>query len=325
MQTRWIPVTAGIAVFIAGGTATGAMAQVPPAAPTPMPATVIAAAPRAPVSVAVVAPRAPVAITTYRDHQPLPELSRQGDPADSLYRAARNALQRGRYREAADIMRDLRNRYPKSSYVADSYYWEAYALSRTSGSSEWRRAASVLDEQASKYPDAAAKGDARSLRAEVSARLARGGDAAAAEDVTRIAVSAATPVPPRAPKSPRAPRPPRGGVYGRSKAAAERAVLRLAGQGLPAVVLRPARVFGPFSRIFVIRPIQAIAAGHFRWLGSPDVPCDMVYVDNVVEAILCSLRAPAESIAGQAFNVSDGHEMTWRQFYESLADPAVRT
>ena len=214
MQTRWIPVTAGIAVFIAGGTATGAMAQVPPAAPTPMPATVIAPAPRSPVSVAVVAPRAPVAITTYRDHQPLPELSRQGDPADSLYRAARNALQRGRYREAADIMRDLRNRYPKSSYVADSYYWEAYALSRTSGSSEWRRAASVLDEQASKYPDAAAKGDARSLRAEVSARLARGGDAAAAEDVTRIAVSAATPVPPRAPKSPRAPRPPRGGVAG---------------------------------------------------------------------------------------------------------------
>ena len=37
MQTRWIPVTAGIAVFIAGGTATGAMAQVPPAAPTPTP------------------------------------------------------------------------------------------------------------------------------------------------------------------------------------------------------------------------------------------------------------------------------------------------
>ncbi len=226
MQTRWIPVTAGIAVFIAGGTATGAMAQVPPAAPTPMRATVIAPAPSAPASVAALAPtapvaaksmritRAPVAITTYRDHQPLPELSRQGDPADSLYRAARNALQRGRYREAADIMRDLRNRYPKSSYVADSYYWEAYALSRTSGSSEWRRAASVLDEQASKYPDAAAKGDARSLRAEVSARLARGGDAAAAEDVTRIAVSAATPVPPRAPKSPRAPRPPRGGVAG---------------------------------------------------------------------------------------------------------------
>ncbi len=226
MQTRWIPVTAGLAVLVAGGTATGAMAQVPPAAPTPMPVTVIAPALRVPVSVAVAAPRAPVApmsvrvirapvaIVTYADNRPLPELSRQGDPADSLYRAARNALQRGRYREAADLMRDVRSRYPRSTYVADSYYWEAYALSRTSGSSEWRRAAAVLDEQASKYPAAAEKGDARTLRAEVSAKLARGGDANAAEDMTRIAVSAGTPVPPRAPRTPRAPRPPRGGVSG---------------------------------------------------------------------------------------------------------------
>jgi predicted dehydrogenase/nucleoside-diphosphate-sugar epimerase len=115
-------------------------------------------------------------------------------------------------------------------------------------------------------------------------------------------------------------RPASGSVYGQSKAAAERALFRLAGQGLPAVVLRPARVFGPFSRIFVTRPIQAIADGRFRWLGSPDVPCDMVYVDNVVEAILCSLRAPADAVAGEAFNVSDGHDMTWRQFYEFFTD-----
>lgn len=197
MQSRWIPVTAGIAVFLAGGTASLAMAQVP-------------SAPTAPMAVAVAAPRAAVAPVGMR----IPELSSQEDPADSLYRAARNALQRGRYREAADLMRDVRQRYPRSTYVADSYYWEAYALSRTAGSSEWRRAAAVLDEQASKYPTAAGKGDARALRAEVSAKLARSGDASAAEDMTRIAVSASAPTPPRAPRAPRAPRPPRTGVSG---------------------------------------------------------------------------------------------------------------
>lgn len=161
----------------------------------------------------------------------VPALQQADDPADSLYRAARTALQRGRFREAADLMRDIRQRYPRSTYVADSYYWEAYALARTSGSSEWRRAAASLDEQAQKYPDAAGKGDARALRAEVNAKLARQGDAAAAEDLTRVAVGASAPVAPTAPRPPRPPRPPRASG-GRTDCDAEDDVQAAALQGL---------------------------------------------------------------------------------------------
>jgi nucleoside-diphosphate-sugar epimerase len=114
-------------------------------------------------------------------------------------------------------------------------------------------------------------------------------------------------------------RPASGSVYGASKLQAERIVAKLAGRGLPAVIFRPARVFGPFGRTFVTRPIQAIAQGRFQWLGSPDVPCDMVYVDNVAEAILRAIAAPAERVVGQVFNVSDGLGMTWREFYHQLA------
>jgi predicted dehydrogenase/nucleoside-diphosphate-sugar epimerase len=114
-------------------------------------------------------------------------------------------------------------------------------------------------------------------------------------------------------------RPVRGSVYGESKLAAERAVLKLVERGLSATVFRPARVFGPFSRIFIHRPLQAIAAGCFSWLGAPDVPCDMVYVDNVAEALLAALFADPEAVHGEAFNLGDGDTSSWREFYDYFA------
>jgi predicted dehydrogenase/nucleoside-diphosphate-sugar epimerase len=115
-------------------------------------------------------------------------------------------------------------------------------------------------------------------------------------------------------------RPMRGSDYGESKLQAEQIVSKLAEQGLPAVIFRPARVFGAFARTFITRPIQAIAQQRFRWLGSPDVPCDMVYVDNVAEAILRGVAAPAAQVAGEVFAISDGLGTTWREFYRHFAD-----
>lgn len=115
-------------------------------------------------------------------------------------------------------------------------------------------------------------------------------------------------------------RPAKGSVYGESKAKAERVVWYYAGKGLPAVVFRPARVFGPFSNIFITRPLQAMKEGGFSWLAPPDVPCDMVYVDNVVEAFLCALFAPEERVCGEAFNIGDEDETSWRDFYAYFAE-----
>jgi HEAT repeat protein len=197
--------------------AMAADAQVP-APPAPAAAPSAAYAPYA-----AAAPRASRPATHAVTRLPS-EATLQGDPADSLYRSARSALQRGQFREAADAMRLLRSRHAKSGYVADSYYWEAYALSRVGGSAELRRATSSLDEQASRYPNAATRGDARTLRAELMARLARQGDATAAEDLTRTAMGAvAPPAPPAVPntpsaaRAPRAPSPPRPEARGQGR------------------------------------------------------------------------------------------------------------
>jgi nucleoside-diphosphate-sugar epimerase len=115
-------------------------------------------------------------------------------------------------------------------------------------------------------------------------------------------------------------RPARGSDYGETKTAAEAVIRKLAARGLNACIFRPARVFGPFSRIFIMNPLTAMSARGFHWLGAPDVPCDMVYVDNLVAAVLLALEAPAERMRGEDFNISDGERATWREFYEYFAD-----
>jgi predicted dehydrogenase/nucleoside-diphosphate-sugar epimerase len=116
------------------------------------------------------------------------------------------------------------------------------------------------------------------------------------------------------------PSPFKGSDYGESKLEAERVVAQAVNKGLSALILRPSRVYGPYSRIFIVRPIEAIAEGRFRWLGSPDVPADMVYVDNLVEAIVRSLEGPDDAIKGEVFNIGDGDDITWRAFYEYFAN-----
>ena len=115
-------------------------------------------------------------------------------------------------------------------------------------------------------------------------------------------------------------RPTRGSDYGETKAAAEAVIRKMAAKGLNACIFRPARVFGPFSRIFIMNPLTAMAARGFHWLGSPDVPCDMVYVDSVISAVMNAMEVPVDRMRGEDFNISDGDAQTWREFYESFAD-----
>ncbi len=98
------------------------------------------------------------------------------DPGDSLYRAARRLLNAGRYVEAASAFNQLISRYPRSAYAPDAHYWAAFALYRTGDDANLRRAASLLETQASRYPQAATRGDGDALLARVYGELARRGD-----------------------------------------------------------------------------------------------------------------------------------------------------
>src|SRR5689334_4850556 len=103
----------------------------------------------------------------------------QNTPADSLYRAGQQSLNRGEYQKAVDTYRELRRRYPRSPRVGDALYWEAFALYRLGGTTNLRVARERLKTQESDFPRASTRTDAGSLRVRVERDLARLGDAEA--------------------------------------------------------------------------------------------------------------------------------------------------
>jgi HEAT repeat protein len=117
----------------------------------------------------------------------------QKDPADSLYRLARAALNQNNYKRAAEVFARIPERYPTSTYAGDALYWQAFSLYRVGGEDNLDSAQEALDEQADKYPRAATRGDARVLRERIRGELARLGNAKQGEDVAKEAGKAVKP------------------------------------------------------------------------------------------------------------------------------------
>jgi predicted dehydrogenase/nucleoside-diphosphate-sugar epimerase len=114
--------------------------------------------------------------------------------------------------------------------------------------------------------------------------------------------------------------PPRGNDYAESKAEADRVVAAAVGRGLCATTLRLANVFGPFSTIFITRPVGHLAKGRLVLVGpAGSIPSSTVDVDSVVEAVALALDAPDEAVRGELFTISSGDDLTWADFYGYFA------
>ncbi len=145
-----------------------------------------------PAAVTLAVPDAVPGAAVFATEPPAPR--HQGDPADSLYKRAREQLNGGEYTSAARLFGQLVERYPKSTYAADALYWQAFALYRSGGRSELRTALASLDRQKQRYPNAATRGDADALATRINGELAREGDADAAEHVAAEAQALAASV-----------------------------------------------------------------------------------------------------------------------------------
>jgi HEAT repeat protein len=108
------------------------------------------------------------------------------DQADSLYRAAREALNRYEYRRAAQLFRQLRERYPRSEYAGDAAYWEAFSLYRVGTVDDLRAGLRVLEQQ-NRYSKEEIQTDAAALATRIRGALAMRGDRDAARAVERSA------------------------------------------------------------------------------------------------------------------------------------------
>ena len=105
--------------------------------------------------------------------------------ADTLYRAARRALNEAEYRRAIELFEQSMQEEPE--YSAESLYYQALAYYRLGGRSNFDRAYRKLNEQLARYPEAASHGDAEELMIRIEGELARRGDAQAAERLAQQA------------------------------------------------------------------------------------------------------------------------------------------
>lgn len=115
------------------------------------------------------------------------------DPADSLYRAAREALNREDYRRAATLFSEISRRFPKSEYAADAGYWRAFALYKSGRDNDLRDALRAIDTQQNSFPRAKTAGDASTLAVRINGELGKRGDVNSAASVATVASGDDTP------------------------------------------------------------------------------------------------------------------------------------
>lgn len=127
-------------------------------------------------------------------------------------------------------------------------------------------------------------------------------------------------------------------AYSRSKALAERAVLRADGEALPGgegaergalqtTVLRPAGIYGAGERRHLLRTVRLGRRGLYRFtFGKRDSLGDWVHVDNLAAAHVLAGRQLLEAAArgaravaaGQAYNISDDRPVNTFDFLHVL-------
>jgi len=106
--------------------------------------------------------------------------------------------------------------------------------------------------------------------------------------------------------------------YAQTKRDAEGEVQRAGAAGdLETVVLRPATVYGPGSREVVLEIARALRGRHMLLIDQGRSVAGLCFIDNLIDAAVIALTH--EAAVGQAFNVSDGVDVRWRQFADDLA------
>ncbi len=107
--------------------------------------------------------------------------------------------------------------------------------------------------------------------------------------------------------------------YNRSKGLGEKLVWDFYQQtGIPVTIIRPASIYGERSPNFVAEIVNMLRKQQMVMINGGHSPAGLLYIDNAVEAILQAANLP--SAVGQAYNLRDESNETWRQYFYALAE-----
>lgn len=124
---------------------------------------------------------------------------------------------------------------------------------------------------------------------------------------------------PRVPCDESAPMQDVGLPYNRTKIQGEEAVWRAHREhGLPVTVVRPATIYGPRGKDFVVEIAKLLRQRMMVLIDGGRVRGGFTYVDNVAEAMMRAAESP--KAVGRAYNLCDETRTTWREYTDALAD-----
>lgn len=100
------------------------------------------------------------------------------------------------------------------------------------------------------------------------------------------------------------------GIYGASKAEAERVAITLSTPHFAVKVLRPRFVWGRDNTTAMPYLLQAVRSGRFAWIDGGHYLTSSTHVDNLAEAVCCALTRGA---GGRVYHICDGAPVPFRR------------
>ncbi|MBD2449332.1 NAD(P)-dependent oxidoreductase [Nostoc sp. FACHB-152] len=82
------------------------------------------------------------------------------------------------------------------------------------------------------------------------------------------------------------------------------------------IVLRAGDVYGPGCIPWIIRPLLMMRQKLFAYANDGKGVINHLYVDNLIDAIFLAIQKEAY---GEVFNITDGQETTWKEYFMRLA------
>ncbi len=108
-----------------------------------------------------------------------------------------------------------------------------------------------------------------------------------------------------------------GDIYQKTKLEAEQLASSAFDDGLPGVIFRPGGIYGPGDLRF-LKLFKPIARRRFVMLGSGEVHYQLIYIDDLIDAII--LCGTNENAVGQIYILTGEPVITLNQFVGYIAD-----
>ena len=106
--------------------------------------------------------------------------------------------------------------------------------------------------------------------------------------------------------------------YTVAKLAVEREILRQVNENaLPAVIIQPTIVYGPYSKLWTDGPVNQLLKGTVILPDNGEGLCNAVYVDDVANAMV--LASQTKDIIGKRFLISGPVPISWDTFFQAYS------